>query len=210
MKYHKILAVGALCAAVLAPTFAAAKKKMQKPAALAKTVSWEKTDDQIRAELAETPEKSGGIFYAYPYLNTPDSMAAVPAGFEPVYISHYGRHGSRWHTNREIYNGAFSTLEKQQKEGNLTPQGEEVLKLVEICKENAAGHEGELTGLGSRQHKAIANRMYHRFPTLFKSGDTIMARCSLEPRCIISLSAFSDALKAVSYKHLTLPTTSRV
>ena len=195
MQYHKILSAVILSAAIMVPFGAEAKKKVKITSVPAKTVSWAKTDDQLRAELAETPEKSGGIFYAYPYLNTPDSMAAVPAGFEPVYISHYGRHGSRWHTNKEIYNGAFSTLQKQQKEGNLTPQGEEVLKLVEICKENAAGHEGELTGLGSRQHKAIANRMYHRFPTLFKSGDTIMARCSLEPRCIISMSAFSEALK---------------
>lgn len=195
MTYHKILAVGALCAAILAPTYAEAKKKIQKPAPPVKTVSWEKTDDQLRAEIAATPEKSGGIFYAYPYLNTPDSLAAVPAGFEPVYISHYGRHGSRWHTQKDLYSATISTLQKQKKEGNLTPQGEEVLKLVAICEKNAEGHAGELTGLGSRQHKAIANRMYHRFPTLFKSGDTIMARCSLEPRCIISMSAFSEALK---------------
>lgn len=179
----------------MVPFGAEAKKKVKSIPARVKTVSWAKTDDQLRTELAETPEKSGGIFYAYPYLDTPDSMAAAPAGFEPVYISHYGRHGSRWHTHPNIYSGAYATLQKEQKDGNLTPQGEEVLKLVEICKENADGHEGELTGLGSRQHKAIANRMYHRFPSLFKSGDTIMARCSLEPRCIISMSAFSEALK---------------
>lgn len=178
----------------MVPFGAEAKKKVKSIPARVKTVSWAKTDDQLRAELAETPEKSGGIFYAYPYLDTPDSMAAVPHGFEPVYISHYGR-CKYWHTHPNIYSGAYATLHKEQKDGNLTPQGEEVLKLVEICKENADGHEGELTGLGSRQHKAIANRMYHRFPTLFKSGDTIMARCSLEPRCIISMSAFSEALK---------------
>lgn len=195
MNYLNILAAGALCLAILAPGEAAAKKKVQNPPEPAKSVSWEKTDDQLRAELAETPEKSGGIFYAYPYLNTPDSLAPVPAGFEPVYISHYGRHGSRWHTNKDIYEGSLATLRKQKKAGNLTAEGEEVLKLVKICKDNAEGHAGELTGLGSKQHKAIANRMYHRFPTLFKSGDTIMARCSLEPRCIISMSAYSEALK---------------
>ena len=46
------------------------------------------------AVSALTPEQSGGIYYAYPY--TTDSLAPVPAGFKPVYMSHYGRHGSRW------------------------------------------------------------------------------------------------------------------
>lgn len=45
-------------------------------------------------EIAATPGKAGGVYYAYPepeILQTP-----APAGYKPFYISHYGRHGSRY------------------------------------------------------------------------------------------------------------------
>ena len=39
-------------------------------------------------------EQKGGVYYAY---HAPkDTLTAVPEGFKPFYISHYGRHGSRW------------------------------------------------------------------------------------------------------------------
>ena len=39
-------------------------------------------------------ERLGGVYFAYPVTAT--KMAAAPEGYEPFYISHYGRHGSRW------------------------------------------------------------------------------------------------------------------
>ena len=45
-------------------------------------------------EILHTPEKSGGIYYAYPV--TADQVPAIPGGYHPVAIVHYGRHGSRW------------------------------------------------------------------------------------------------------------------
>ena len=38
-------------------------------------------------------ERMGGVYYAYPVTHT--TMAAPPQGYEPFYLSHYGRHGSR-------------------------------------------------------------------------------------------------------------------
>lgn len=152
-------------------------------------------DELLRAEIAATPEKAGGIYYAYPYLHTPDSLAPLPAGFEPVYISHYGRHGSRWHTTKDLYDNTLNVLRNQKKNGNLTDTGLEIMNLVKQCQKHFEGHLGELSPLGEEQHAMIANRMIKRFPGLFKDGDTIQARCSTEPRCIISMAAFSEALK---------------
>ncbi len=153
-------------------------------------------DFEIRREIAATPEKSGGIYYAYPYVT--DSLPPVPAGFRPVYISHYGRHGSRWHSSGERYDKALAILKKQQRAGNLTPTGEKVMALVERCRAHAEGHFGELTPLGERQHKGIARRMYSRFPDFFEAGDTIVCRSSIVPRCIMSMAAFSEALKEIN------------
>ena len=174
-------------AAVMMTSFGASAKKEKQ------TKIVNPADMEIRREIAATPEKSGGIYYAYPYST--DSLAPVPAGFEPVYISHYGRHGSRWHTSAKLHDNTLKVLQKQYAAGNLTAEGEEVMKLVEICRDHTKGHIGELSALGERQHKAIATRMCERFPSLFKDGDVIVARSSTEPRCIISMAAFSEALK---------------
>lgn len=148
------------------------------------------------AVSALTPEQSGGIYYAYPY--TTDSLAPVPAGFEPVYMSHYGRHGSRWAIDFSMYEFVSDELEKAADEGNLTEAGRRLMPLVHECWVNAYGHSGELAPLGSRQHKAIAGRMASRFPTLFETSDSVVMRSSTVPRCIISMSAFSEALREMT------------
>ena len=54
-----------------------------------------------RSQSVLTPEQAGSIYYAYP---APTSVhTPAPAGYEPFYISHYGRHGSCWMTADERY-----------------------------------------------------------------------------------------------------------
>lgn len=151
------------------------------------------TDMEIRREIAATPEKSGGIYYAYPY--TTDSLPPVPTGFKPVYISHYGRHGSRWHSSDTLHETTVKELNKEFKSGNLSKDGETVLELVKRCRQHTRGHIGELSKLGERQHRGVANRMFARFPMLFNNGDTVVTRASQVPRCIMSMAAFNEALK---------------
>ena len=148
---------------------------------------------QLTAEFAVTPEKSGGIYYAYPF--TTDSLATVPDGFEPVYLSHYGRHGSRWVIDMSIYPKVLGALRAQRDAANLTSVGEALIPLVEACATHAEGHSGELSPLGERQHAAIAGRMARRFPALFADSARVVMRSSTEPRCIVSMAAFSEALK---------------
>ena len=151
-----------------------------------------------RAEIAAIPEKSGGVYYAYPYST--DSLAPVPAGYEPVYMSHYGRHGSRWVISEKLYPTTIKRLQQQQSEGNLTAEGERVLRQVEKAAAHAEGHLGELTHLGELQHKGIARRMYDRFPELFQGNQFVRARSSIVPRCIISMAAFSEELMSKNPK----------
>lgn len=143
--------------------------------------------------IASCPEKAGGIYYAYDV--EADSISPVPEGYAPVYISHYGRHGSRWPVNQKIYKIAGDFFQQQQLAENITPEGKAIWKSVTLCAGNSRGHIGELTQMGERQHQAIAERMYQRFPTLFPDGDGVVARSSVEPRCIMSMVAFCDRLK---------------
>ena len=150
----------------------------------------------VESIIAECPEKAGGIYYAYDVEE--DSIPPVPDGYAPVYMSHYGRHGSRWPVNKKIYKIAGDFFQSQQLAENITPEGKDVWKMVTLCAGNAQGHLGELTPMGERQHKAIAERMYRRFPDLFSGQSHVVARSSVEPRCIMSMVAFCDRLRELS------------
>jgi len=147
----------------------------------------------LKEEISATPGKSGGIYFAYPY--TTDSVPPFPEGYEPVYISHYGRHGSRWAINEKQYPLVSDVLKAENGKGNLTEKGKDVLGMVEAIASHAQGHAGELSPLGQRQHKGIARRMMRRTPTLFCDSAFVSALSSIEPRCIVSMAAFSESLK---------------
>lgn len=146
----------------------------------------------LEREIAECSEKAGGIYYAYDVES--DSVPPVPEGYQPVYISHYGRHGSRWPVNQKIYKITGDFFQDQQLKENITPEGKDVWRMCNLCAGNARGHLGELTQKGKRQHRDIAARILKRYPGLF-SGGRVVARSSVEPRCIMSMVAFCDHLE---------------
>ena len=76
------------------------------------------------AQLAARPELTASIYHSYEYL--PGPAAPVPDGYEPFYISHYGRHGSRYHSKEEAYAEPLAALRKADKAGALTPKGREI------------------------------------------------------------------------------------
>lgn len=151
------------------------------------------TIEDVKREIAGTPEKAGGIYFAYPFNE--DVCPEPPVGYEPFMVNHYGRHGSRWALKKEIYENPIAQLEKGKTNNALTPLGEEVLRRVTAAWENARGNLGSLSPLGERQHKGIAERMMNRFPSLFSGTDTLTAYSSTVPRCIVSMAAFCERLK---------------
>lgn len=130
-----------------------------------------------------------------PYPITDANPASIPAltkapkGYKPFYISHYGRHGSRWLISTRTYTEPVYFLQKAKEAGVLTDQGEEVLKKLEVVAAAAKGRYGELTRLGAQQHREIAGRMYKNFPEVFKKNANIDARSTVVIRCILSMEA---------------------
>ena len=138
-------------------------------------------------------ERLGGVYYAYPITET--KMNQAPEGYEPFYISHYGRHGSRWLTNDNRYIWVNQHFEDQK---NLTKLGKDVRKRLDKIWKNAKGNGGKLTALGGRQHRGIARRMYQNFPQLFTSDTHLSAHSSVVGRCRSSMLAFVDELGKLS------------
>ena len=140
---------------------------------------------------AQTQEQMGGVYYAYPVTET--ILAEVTEDYEPFYISHYGRHGSRWLTNDNRYIWVNQQFEDQK---NLTKLGKDVRKRMTKIWKNAKGNGGLLTALGGRQHRGIAKRMYQNFPQLFTAEAHLTAHSSIVPRCKSSMENFVAELKA--------------
>ena len=146
------------------------------------------TKEQILSDLNQT----GGVYLAYP---TPSGkLTKVPAGFEPFYISHYGRHGSRWLINDTDFSGVLYILREAADKNALTETGKSALKRLEKIWTIAEGHNGDLTELGARQHQEIAQRMFNNFKKVFEDNAIVTAKSTVVPRCIISMANFTNRL----------------
>ncbi len=140
---------------------------------------------------AQTRQQMGGVYYAYPAPQKPVSMKA-PEGYIAFYVSHYGRHGSRWLPSDSRYTWVNHHFDD---ETNLTPLGKKVKGWLTQVWENAKGNGGKLTKLGEKQHRGIADRMAHNFPQIFAKGNHVQARSSVVDRCAKSMLAFTDELR---------------
>ena len=147
-------------------------------------------------------EKLGGVYYAYPV--TESKLVTAPKGYEPFYISHYGRHGSRWLPNDERYIWVNQQFENKK---NLTKLGKNVRKRLAKIWKNAQGNGGLLTSLGGRQHRAIAHRMYQNFPHLFTAEACLTAHSSTVNRCKTSMENFVFELRTLNPSIIIDPVT---
>lgn len=150
----------------------------------------------VSAQLRPTNEELGSIYHAYP---TPTAVQTPPpAGFEAFYISHYGRHGSRWRTDDAHYKVVVDVFDSLAAVRALTPLGEDVRGRLHLVWEDARGRSGNITPLGERQHRDIARRMMASFPSVFADSAIVDARSSTSLRCAMSMSYFTEALKEIN------------
>ena len=153
---------------------------------LGASLSFNLSTQTSRKEINLDKNLSGNNYVAYPEP-THRPLTPAPKGYSPFYISHYGRHGSRYLINVNDYNKPFETLQKAKQQNKLTPFGQDVLRRVALFRQEAKGREGELTALGAQQHKAIALRMYERFPEIFSGQAVVDAKSTVVIRCILSM-----------------------
>jgi len=117
---------------------------------------------------------------------------------KPFYISHYGRHGSRYLANAHEYDYPYNVLRHADSLGMLTALGKNVLIRLEVIRQEAAGRLGELTSLGHEQHRQIARRMFERFPEVFEGDASIDAKSTVVIRCILSMESALQQLASMN------------
>ena len=152
-----------------------------------------------KQEISDNIYLSGSNYLDYDRQLSTKPLTPAPKGYEPFYMSHYGRHGSRWLIGEGDYTNPLNTLRDAHHAGKLTPLGEDVLKRLEAFYPTTKKRLGDLTTVGERQHHGIGRRMAENFPELFKTKNLpIDARSTVVIRCILSMVAECEELMAAN------------
>lgn len=158
------------------------------------TATWAQAAfDQIQADR---------YFAATNYRLYPDTITTPqtppPAGKHPFYISHYGRHGSRYMGSRKAYLTPLHILQKGYKAQKLTQLGLDLRKLLANIIHDTHGHWGDLSALGHQQNRDIARRMMQNYPEVFEGDAHIQARSTTMSRCMLSMGSALQQLKSMN------------
>lgn len=144
-------------------------------------------------EIRQDPDRAGTVFYMYNHDGIP-AAAKAPKGFKPVYISHYGRHGARNHSSESDFDVVLKLFTTAAERGQLTERGEEFLRRYKDVYSVLHGRSSDLCDKGFEQQYKIAHNMYRNYPKLFRRNARIDAVSTTVPRCILTMTAFSDQM----------------
>ncbi|MDE6778726.1 MAG: histidine phosphatase family protein [Alistipes sp.] len=151
----------------------------------------------LRERLFDPVEHTAGSSMSYRY--EPQTAAPVPEGYAPFYISHFGRHGSRYHTTENIYRKFRDIFAAAAEADALTPFGREVKARIDAVFAQCDGHAGELSEVGRNEHREIARRMYAAYPEVFAASAKgrpacVFSRSTAVERVVESMRSFDAAL----------------
>ena len=157
------------------------------------------TAQTAQEEIKANRYLSGSNYLDYDRQLSTTPLTAAPKDYEPFYMSHYGRHGSRWLIGEGDYTNPLNTMRDADAAGKLTPEGKAVLQKLEAFYPTTIKRLGELTTVGERQHHGIGSRMAKNFPEIFKAKNVpIDARSTVVIRCILSMEAECEELAAAN------------
>ena len=125
------------------------------------------------------------------------ALSAAPAGYKPLFIEHYGRHGSRYAYSQYFYSDVMDALKAAEENSCLTPRGKALLEDYSRHFDHYTLHMGELCEVGWRQQQQIARVMYRSFPDAFNAKDAYAYACaSSSMRSVMSMAGFCTGLQS--------------
>ena len=155
--------------------------------------------------IERDPNFSAGEYAVYQYSELP-ALTPAPKGYTPFYISHYGRHGSRYMNDIKGYSEPLEVLQKADSLGKLTADGQMALRELRLYMAHAQGRWGDLSFKGKLQQREIAHRMSRNFPDVFRRGAFVDARSTIVTRCELSMGT---AVLQLTKEHPKLYVTMR-
>lgn len=153
------------------------------------------TGQNYREVIKNNPAMAGANMMNYHFQK--QDYTPAPKGYIPFYISHYGRHGSRYDATDVNAGRVWPVMMKAEEMELLTEAGKDFWKDLKAVFEEQDDMYGMLTALGVREHREIAERMAGNFPGVFKGRkgrNDVLCQSSTAPRCILSMTNFVHAL----------------
>ena len=135
-------------------------------------------------------------------VNAPDTLM-------PVYISHVGRHGSRYPASSANCIKLRDALNNASENGTITELGRDLLSLTENIIAVSTNRWGALDSLGQAEQRAIASRMFSTYPEIFRDG-AVNAISSYSPRSMMSMFSFVHQLDRMDNKLTFTTSTGRI
>ena len=156
------------------------------------------SDEELIEAFRQNPYRAsaGHTPYEEPVNN---SFSPAPKGYKAVYISHYGRHGSRFQGSEEIYRVVCTSLDEIHSNNLLTASGDSLrTELHKMWNAHKNQMGGMLTRKGALEHRSIAERMCKRTPEVFSQKDrrVVSCRSTVVTRCVESMGNFAMMVKS--------------
>ncbi len=167
------------------------------------------TAQTVKELIQKMPSYASCNYHTYPDSIT-TQLTPAPKGKKPFYISHYGRHGSRYISSRIGYDIPYMMMIHADSLDELTPVGHQILREMNSIMHDTEGRWGELTGYGKRQQQMLGRRMAERFPEVFCPGANVKAISTIVPRCIESMGSFAmEMLQVCPQLNITMQASKR-
>lgn len=131
-----------------------------------------------------------------PYFFRRTKETPPPKDYMPIYISHLGRHGSRYSTSGDKAKSLYHVLDTAADKKELTVKGYKLKNKVKRFLQISHGKYGLLTPRGIREEMGIAKRMYFRYPEVF--GKEVRAVSTYVTRAKQSMDAFLKELSCLT------------
>ena len=151
----------------------------------------------VAEELRDDVNRSAGLYYALPVPAIQTDTA--PEGKKPFYINHYGSPVSYYLPEKACYEAPYSTLAKADSLGKLTELGHDVLQRVNRIRLDAWKRAGEVSTKGSRQARAMMQRMMEQNPDMLVDHAYFSARSAMHNHCIVTMDEAMLQLAAMHH-----------
>jgi hypothetical protein len=112
-----------------------------------------------------------GLKTPYPAPRTKFERSDDLKNCRVIHINHVSRHGSRHLNNTHSITDLFNIMSEAQAQDQIKAPGLLLLKLLEKAKDiESPENLKQLTELGKKEHRGIAERMHHEFEGLFSQS----------------------------------------
>jgi len=146
-----------------------------------------------KSEIMANIDRAGGVYCPYP--EGQPSPAAAPKGYKPFYLTHIGRHGSRYALGSHVYTDLYKVWSEAAAKDALTPEGQAIWEAYENLFPSLEAREGKLTLKGQQQLRQIGSQIHRDFPELFKGKTHVSALSTSSNRVIVSMMCMLDQMR---------------